>query len=193
MARVKTFTNGGKLFPGDLNSIEDDYEAAFSLYRTLLVGTSRAVATDITGATKGLLVVGDLAITSPSPTSAGFQGAPWHFDPADVAAAGRTAKLRLSASIITNAVAPGITMTVGLYPVTPSYGSSGSFTTWTYGTVVAGSTLAPAPGANANASATSGDFTAPAAGFYVAAVAFSGALAAGAAVEFAWQLQFRQV
>ena len=41
MARFKTFSNGGSVLPGDLNSIEDDHDIAFSSYKALGVGVER--------------------------------------------------------------------------------------------------------------------------------------------------------
>lgn len=40
MSRVKTFTAGGKLFPSDLNNIQDQYESSYSNYKflTAIVG-----------------------------------------------------------------------------------------------------------------------------------------------------------
>ncbi len=35
MARVKTFINAGRLLPADLNSIQDDYETGFAVWRPM--------------------------------------------------------------------------------------------------------------------------------------------------------------
>lgn len=117
-----------------------------------------------------------------------------YFDPADYAASGRTTKCRLRAQLFTNSVAPTVTFTVGLYPVTVFGGGSGAFPfVTTLGAVTSGSTVAfTTPGAsNGGAQSNSGDFTGPTAGFYVIGVAVSGAAAANSAEAIRVQLQVR--
>lgn len=77
----------------------------------------------------------------------------------DIAVAGKTARMRLRVSYVTNAVACGITPTWGLYPITASAGSGTGTLILTLGTVVTGSTAANgSPPANSNGSATSAGF-----------------------------------
>lgn len=109
----------------------------------------------------------------------------FYLDPADYAIAGRTAKLRLRAWLATNATAPGITFTIGLYPIVLSAA------TQTFGAVVPGSTVAfVSPGAsNSGAVASSGDFAFPAAGFYALGVVLSGVAASGSVERVRADLQ----
>jgi hypothetical protein len=194
MARVKTFVNGGSLLPGDLNSIQDDYETAFSTYKS---GTIERFASSAAAPVAGTYVLhggtgaGQLAVVPV--TLANYR--PFYIDPADFTAGSRTNKLRLRAQLFTNAVAPATNWTVGLYPVATYGGASGAEPTIaTLGAVVAGSTIAfNAPGVTSQSQGNSGDFTAPAAGYYVFAVVNSGAAAAGAVVGVRSVLQVRQV
>ena len=192
MARVKTFVNGGSLLPGDLNSMEDDYEFAFSTYKELRTGSGTASApaagtyvipTDASSGGPGIAAVPVVATYA------------FYFDPADRTANTRTTQYRLRAQVITNAVAPATNWTIGLYPVATWGGASGSApTVLTLGTVVTGSTVAVnAPAATTASQGNSGDFTAPAAGWYVFGVVNSGAAAAGSSLVVTAALQARQV
>lgn len=192
MARVKTFTNGGSLLPGDLNSMEDDYEFAFSTYKDLVrrggTASAPAAATYVLlyeGVTGGPLVV----------PARSDQAGPIYIDPTDYTANTRSNKLRVRAGVINDAVAPAVNFTIGLYPVATWGGASGSVpTVATLGAVVAGSTVAiNTPAAAGPTIGNSGDFTAPAAGWYVLGVVVSGAAAAGSDMTFAATLQCRQV
>jgi hypothetical protein len=191
VARVKTFTNGGSLLPGDLNSMEDDYEFAFSTYKDLLErgGASAAAPAAAT------LVLPDSGGTTLAAVPVNLDDFAFYFDPADRTANTRVNKLRVRAQVFTNAVAPATNWTVGLYPIATYGGASGAAATAaTLGTVVAGSTVAVnAPGATSQNQGNSGDFTSPAAGYYVFAVVNSGAAAAGSLVTVRAVLQARQV
>jgi hypothetical protein len=105
--------------------------------------------------------------------TASTAGYAFPLDPADYPApSGKTLKLRVKASIITNAVAPVITTTFGLYPVATTGGASAAApTVASLGTVVTSSTAAiAAPSAAAPATpVVSSAFTFPAAGHYVLA------------------------
>jgi hypothetical protein len=88
-----------------------------------------------------------------------------------------TAKLRLRASVLSNATAAAITFTFGLYPVTVAGGAD--TLQFTLGTVVAGSTAAIAsPTASTATTATGSDFSLPADGTYALGVVTSGTVGA---------------
>jgi hypothetical protein len=106
-------------------------------------------------------------------------------DPALYAApAGKALKLRLLAWPITNAVAPAVTWTFGLYPVATWGGAStANPTIASVGTVVSGSTVAwTTPAAGGGATPVAATFAFPAAGFYVVGVVQSGGSTAAGAV-----------
>lgn len=192
MARVKTFTNGGSLLPGDLNSIEDDYEYAFSTYKTIAVRGGWAAS-----AASGTLVLNQdssVAAAAAVPVDA-TKALPIYIDPADYTANARTNKFRVRFQIVANAVAPTVNFTAGLYPVSTWGGASGNQpTVATIGTVVSGSTAAQnTPSASTAYQVNSGDFTAPAAGWHVLAVALSGSAAANSLEYLVAILQHRQV
>ena len=111
-------------------------------------------------------------------------------DPADFALGGRTAKYRVKVSLYTNAVAPGITITAGLATATIAFGASGAQPTVTALAPIGGTAATfVTPGASAKTDATSGDFTAPAAGAVVPYVGISANMAAGSQAAAIWMLQ----
>lgn len=128
------------------------------------------------------------------PSASGGAPAVFYLDPADYAIAGKTTKLRLKIGTLVNDTAPGNTMTWGLYPVGTPAGGSGILNP-ALGTVVAGSTVAQTtPAANAKtAPVSSGDFTIPAAGFYMIGMASTGAMAANSKVATTVAIEVRNV
>lgn len=103
--------------------------------------------------------------TFPSGTSsARMAGDVMYLDPADYAVSGKTVKYRVRLSLLTGNN-PGVTYTVGLYPVTGS--NVGGVPIFTPGAVTAGSTAAVAASAGGTFYVVTGaDFTPPAAGYY---------------------------
>jgi len=169
--------------------------AAFTHYKEIERGGALAVS--LTAATFILFsgaalsgTNGAVAIGSANSAVMGFV-----FDPSDWLTNSRTTKLRLRVQCVTNAVAPGVTFTVGLYPISAYGGASGAAPTiTTLGTVVSGSTVAFAsPGATTNTVSNSGDFNAPAFGAYAMGVACSGTQAVNSQVLLSVQMQMRQV
>lgn len=115
-----------------------------------------------------------------------------YLDPADWPGIG-TLAYRLSAVLATNATAPTVSFTYGLYPITAVAGGA-NVNTMTLGTVVTGSTvLFATPAASTQFQANSGDFTPPVAGYYCLAMACSGTGAANSAVALGANLQRRRV
>lgn len=97
-----------------------------------------------------------------------------YLDPADWEVNAKAVKYRVRAQVYTNATAPAVTLTFGLYPVSTVAGAVGGITV-TLGTVTSGSTVAIAtPSASTKNQGNSGDFTAPAAGHYALGVVTSG-------------------
>lgn len=114
-------------------------------------------------------------------------------DPADYAAGSRTVKYRLSVTLLTNNVAPAVTFTAGLYPVTAVAGANNVISA-TLGTVTSGSTVAfTSPAATSINHDVSTNFTAPAAGAYIIAVVTSGTTATNSTTGIRARLQMRQV
>lgn len=117
-----------------------------------------------------------------------------YLDPADYAVSGLTTKYRVRASLLTNAnAAVAVTLTVGLYAITAVAGGADAIT-MTPDTVVSGSTVAFATQAQSTRGQNnSGDFTAPAAGWYALAAVNSGTVGANAQATLAAALQVRNV
>lgn len=191
MGRVKTFTNGGSLLPGDLNSMEDDYEFAFSTYKTIqtgsgITGTLGAGATVYALAGNGM---GPVLLANGGGNGTNTDGSmPFYFDPADHTANTRTTQGRLRATVAADN-APGMTFTFGLYNAGTMAGGK-----LTAGTLVAGTTstvASPASGAMVVASGAA-PFTLPAVGFYLLGFTVSAAMAAGSNCQITMRLQVRQ-
>lgn len=160
------------------------------VYRTLLEVSGRAT----TGAAD-VHVFGNTGVLVKAGNDMNAAGATsWiHFAAGDYTVASKTQKLRVRAQLIGNAIAPGVTFTIGMYPIDAIAGAPGQFT-FTVGTVVPGSTVVFAtPGIGADLEANSGDFTIPADGRYVLAAAVSGAMAANSVVGISAQLQTHHV
>ncbi len=119
------------------------------------------------------------ASTAYAPTPGVFQ-----FTAADYAITGRTTKLRLRATVMNNAAAPGRTATVGLYPVT-AVGGSADKMSLTLGTVVTGSTItfsSLSMTANSRLQNVTADFDVPSDGMYVLGVNIAGGNINGSAL-----------
>jgi hypothetical protein len=191
MARVKTFVNGGSLLPGDLNSIEDDYEASFATYKAF--GSHSNYRLDAPGSGTFVIVSGGsgTGVVAGSGATAGL-GA-FYLDPAWATSGTRSNFWRLQATCLVNNTAPTVNFTVGLYPVTSPAGGAATMT-MTLGTVVTGSTCVfNTPGANSLTAMNSGDFAAPASGFFAFGVVVSSSSAANSAILVRAGLQYRQV
>lgn len=145
------------------------------------------------GATTVLLSTSPPQAVQAVAAAAGAKFSAFYLDPADFAVSGKTTVLRLRQTIITNATAPAVTFTAGLYPIATWGGAAGvEPTIATIGAVVSGSTAAIAsPAASAAATpVVSTEFTFPAAGWYALGVAQSGS-PAGANTLGQIQLQLK--
>lgn len=189
---VKAFLNSGTLDETNVANLA----AAFTSYKTVLWGGATPGNT-VTGAGPWLVPGGPTSNAQLQPAAVGAANtAPFAFylDPTDWLANARTTKLRIRWVLTTNAVAPGVTLTPGLYPVTAFGGVSGAAPIiGSVGTVVSGSTTTFTTPLAATTTPATAEFTAPAAGYYVFAFASSGAMAAGAWSFLSAQLQARQV
>lgn len=192
MGRIKTFVNGGDFLPGDANNMEDDYEGAFAFKKHLLAQSTRLDAPGTGTFLLGTTSTG--AGVEHGGATAGL-GA-FYLNPADFEESSvnkRTVKLNLQATVITNAVAPGVTLTVGLYPVIASAGAEAAVSL-TLGSVTSGSTAAFAtPAKETLTQSASGLFVCPSAGFYVLGVVTSGSAAAKSSVAVRAAVQMSQV
>lgn len=179
---IKTFlTDGsGAITDGMLTS------SPLGVWRTVATSFGAMVALGTTPAyfsTNGLTTGGSLtAMGMWSPPAA-----------ADIAVTSKTTRLRLRVPYATNATAPAITFTWGLYPVTT--GGGAGLLTLTLGTVVAGSTASVAsPSANTGGVATGSSFDSSvltAGNLYVLGVVGSGTQAANSNVGCQFNLEMR--
>jgi hypothetical protein len=170
-------------------------ETAFSTYKTVFGPVGDELGAVVTATYLLANASAQIGSVQAGSGSAVAKFYPFYFDPADWAASPRTTKLRVRAQVITNAVAPTVSYTTGLYPVATWGGASGaSPTVATISAVVTGSTVAiTTPSANTANQGNSGDFTAPASGWYVLAVVPSGTAAANSLQNIEAYLQMRQV
>lgn len=197
MARVKTFTNGGTLLPSDLNSIEDDYEAAASTYKHL---RDKVIRLDAPAASAGspYLFVDGTAGAGVQASGASAALAVFYLDPAWFtfsSANARTTYYRIQVVALTNVTAVGtVTLTTGLYSVTAAAGGAAAVTVTLAGSPVTGSTVVfTNPASSTQVQGNSGDFAAPAAGYFAVAVVVSAGAAASSSVALIANLQMRQV
>lgn len=102
-------------------------------------------------------------------------------------------KLRLTAQVLCNGTAPGVTIAVTLNPLL-SVSGTGLMLRYTRGAAVPGSTVTfTTPAANSVNQGNSGDFDLPADGLYVVSVVFSGATPSNSALAASFQLRMRHV
>jgi hypothetical protein len=118
-----------------------------------------------------------------------------YLDPADWTAGSRTTQMQLRMRWRTNDVAPGISFTFGLWPVStwanPGGGQAAIIAS--VGAQASGSAVAlTTPSASAGGVAVSGAFTAPTAGDYILGVQASGSQALSSVVSLVAQLMYRQ-
>lgn len=114
------------------------------------------------------------------------------FDPAAYAVSGLTLRLRVVASLATNATAPAMNFTYGLYPVTVAGGASAVVVT--AGTVTSGSTVTrTTPSASTGYTDASSDFAAPSAGVYALGFAASAQMAGNSGAVASIRLEYHHV
>lgn len=162
-------------------------------FRTLIRGATRAQASTVTAAAIYALGTGGGSV-QPITGTGGAQMTAIYLQPTDWAATGYSTKLRLLVGCNVTDTAPGIDFVFGLYPVTGWAGGT-TVTSITLDPVLAGSTVTfNHPTANSmNPEQSSGEFPFPTAGYYIAAVATSGAAAANSNPTCPWSLQVRNV
>jgi hypothetical protein len=205
MALPHTFSDGpGNTASGVEVTANDSYlealangkEAAFTTRPTMLFGG--ATFSGGAGAATYLLTGPHNANAATGAAAVGGAGTgayAFFLDPADFLAGTRQTQYRLRAQAIVNAVAPGVTFTVGLYPPASIVSGSGAAPTIaSLGSVVPSSTAVFAsPGLTTNTRVDSSWFNAPAAATLCFACVVSGTIAAGSSVLILTQLYVRQV
>lgn len=190
-----SFTDVRSAINGNLDEVNvPNVSAAFTTYKAL----PRAVALITSAAGAGTYLLSFAG--APTNITANTTGADpslmiAYLDPTDFNANARTTKLRIRAGVVTNSVAPAITFTVGLYPVSTLGGTAPAAPfIATLGTVISGSPVAVAsPLSGTGTWVTGSDFNFPAAGPYVVAVVTSGAQTANATQYVFAFLEMRQV
>lgn len=133
-ADIKTFLTDGSGAVGDTILASPSNP----VWRTVI--TTDGIIASLT--TTAVMFAGNNLIASGAGTSFSFKGL-WVPQSTDLAVTGKTTRLRLRVAWSTNTVAPAITLTWGLYPISAVGGAAGSLS-YTLGTVVAGSTVAVA-------------------------------------------------
>jgi hypothetical protein len=118
----------------------------------------------------------------------------FYLSAADYALTGWTTQLRLRATLLANSTAPGVTIKVGLYPVSGNTGGNDKNNV-TVGTVVSGSeaTFSSVSPDSPNVATSPAAFSFPLDGFYVIGVNTNGTLANNSLVDITADLQVRNV
>jgi len=181
---LRTFVNGGNIDYTNLAStVQVDYKML-----------ERGGGQLGSGAAATVYLFGPTFPTAMTVGTAGSVVCAFRLDPADFPAGARSVKYRVRAQLVVNATASATTHTVGLYPISAFGGGSGAIPNInTLGAVVAGSTVALSSAvASSSPEGNSGDFSAPAAGYYCLAVN-SGGTSANSLITLLAELQVRQV
>lgn len=169
----------------DLETRLSAFSALVAAKRTSVIPW-RSAALNTGTAQTYLLMENSSTATPPGTTPSAL--AVVYLDPADIAVSGLTTQYEVEAVLLTNATAPAINFTFGLYPVSAVAGGANA-NTITIGTVQAGSTvLFSAQALSTRGQASSGVFSAPVAGFYAVGVTLSGSMAANAQVAMTARL-----
>lgn len=163
---------------------------SYSTYKQLLDRSSVLVSL---GAFSNYLMLGVGYMDPVSPSAGSSSFAAEYIDPSIYGVVGRTTKFNLGVSMGTNATAIAGNLTFGLNPVTAFAGGSGLITA-TVGSAIAGSIVSfTTPSSSNKFYLESGDFTAPAAGYYAITVTKTGATVSGSSVGIRANLRVRQV
>lgn len=192
-SRVKTFVNddgtvNGRIFPGDLDDIQDDYEYAYSSVREIVVARGGVLTAPTTA-------VQALGRNTVEPAPFGNDVLFW-FDPNDYIAVRRDIQLRIRVYAASNQVDPGCTFSVEMFGAVIAFGASGSPNTYSPGVTHVGSA------ANVGALGASGTLAVDSPWFsgftftpemYLIGVTPSAAMAAGSKVDIVAALHLRQV
>lgn len=192
MARVKTFSNGGRIFPSDLNGIQDDYNSGFGAWKVFAERSSERLIFQ-TAANPRILGLGSSVIASTANDADAPGPALINFDVDDLTFGGRTIEAKIRAWVVANPTAPGVNFTFSLR------GASvlGTGTTGYLGLVATSFSLPSAAVAATTLVAginqvDSAVFT-PTANFFVFYAASSGTQASGSTVALHAQLMYRYV
>ena len=188
------FTDVRTALNGQLDEINvPNLSAAFTTYKRIQRGVAQ-ISSAATANSYGLWL-GSIDAANRLTIGMSAGGGVFYLNPSFYNANSRVTKLNLRLTAIPNAVAPAITFTAGLYPVSTYGGASGAGPTIaSVGTIVSGSsTPIASPSAAALTTATSGDFNFPAAGGYTLIVITNGTPAAGSLTELNAYLEMRQV
>jgi hypothetical protein len=159
-------------------------------YRQILSVSNRIDATLVTGAATYALAEQQAGTFSGSGGARGVV----NFKSGLYIPTGRSGKLRILGLWMTNTVAPAMTFTLGLYPVTGSPAAGATAVSATVGAVIAASAVTIAtPAAITMTLFDTGDFDAPADGAYSLGFASSAAMAASSSAQIRGQLLIRAV
>jgi hypothetical protein len=156
------------------------------LWRNTFINDAQTAATRL--ATVQAAVVGSTSNT----TTAGVST--FYFNASDFAVGGKTTKLNLQATMLTNATTPTtLTVTANMHAVSAVAGTA-DVSAVTLGSAVSGASVAFVDqAASTIANSTSGDFTAPASGLYALTVQNSATPAADTFYSLSLCLRFRHV
>jgi hypothetical protein len=156
-----------------------------SVYRTVFTANA-LVASPTTGSIYLLQNASNIATSG---TGAQNPVSVHHLAAASYAVTNLTARLRLKATVLTNATSPAATYTFGLYPISSVAGTATNIQ-YNAGTVV-GNTVVLTPTASQRINGTSTDFTFPADDYYAIGFTNNATPAAGSVTSISVALQLR--
>lgn len=198
MGRIKTFTDGGTLLPGDLNSIQDDYETSFSAWKETGLsafysfGSSAVLGTYQMFPNSTLFggIGSGLAVASTDGYTCVF-----HFDSNDYFSSPRTVKMRVRATLLTNGTASGVNFTakLGFGVNTVGSGAAQSRISPSGGYVSSLNSLFTTPAANSRLQSVTSEINAISADYCIFACDVSGTMAANSVATIKARIQVRQI
>lgn len=163
-----------------------------AVYKQVLSVASQWTA-GVPGGTKQLMGTSVGLLSSATDTNAAIHVPIIYLDNADYDVAGKTTKLRVRATLLTNGTAPGAIIDVGLYPISATGGAAG-FWQATMGTVISGSNAEfHSISTSTRHQDDSGDFDFPADGYYTLGLLADANAAANFRSMVTAQLQVRNV
>lgn len=190
MARIKTFVNGSRLFPEDLNNIQDDYEDLYAQYKRFgpPAGEARSGFSQFSDQLMAFM-------DRDSGSFVGHAGASvdnWalYLDPAWFAAGDRGVVWRMRTTCAVGGTPPAVTFTIALCPVIlDSYGAQP--VVFAVDPAVATATFTT-PAAASITNLVTSDFALDA-GYYTFVLSNTGTVATDSVCALNASLEYRQV
>lgn len=164
MTRIRTFSNGGTIGPGDYNLVAADVESSFGWRPIIWRSDTFNYDDDNLGSMVGTFYAFSILTPQASAlgnvlTNLGFHSSVFSLDPS--AFAGRRNRCRLRAVWMSNSVTVSGSVSMAMYGAQPSGGDVDQLSMKVTTSPIGGSSVSLAPLASSIVEATSGEFPMP--------------------------------